>query len=109
MITFPHHLFRFRPKYSAEELAEHHRIGRTYNIESFKRHNRDQKDYATKCWLASEALKSMRADLKVHASIIDDTPPPPDRPWAVFYTPPIKGFKLKDYMSTEESGNDIAF
>lgn len=51
----------------------------------------------------------MRADLKANASIIDETPPPPDRPWGVFYTPPIKGFKLKDYMSTEENGNDVSF
>lgn len=74
----------------------------------FKRHNRDRKDYANKSWLMIEALKSMRPDLKANALIVDPTPPPKDRPFPIFYTPPIKGFKLKDYMKKAESTNDLS-
>ena len=33
------------------------------------------------------------------ALVIDDTPPPADRPWPMYATPPIEGFNYKDYIS----------
>ena len=96
-------LLRFKPDFSEEEKAEHYRIGRNYNIEAFKRHNRDGNDYATKIWLSAEAVKSLRPDLKAEAIIIDQQGPPKDRPWPMFVTPPIKGFRLRDYVKKTEA------
>jgi hypothetical protein len=62
-------------------------------------HNKTEKDLATKIWLQSEAMNSMRADLRAHADITDEEPPPADRPWPVWNTPPIKGFNPRDYMN----------
>ena len=98
-------LVRFKPAFTEEEKADHFRIGLNYNKEAFKRHNKQAKDFATKIWLSSEALKSLRPDLKEQACIIDMTPPPPDRPWPMFITPPVKGFRLKDYVKKEKDTN----
>ena len=61
-------------------------------------------------WIQSEAMASLRPDLRDQACIIDSTPPPKDRPWPMFLTPPIKGFRLKDYVKkSEDTSEDIEF
>jgi len=61
-----------------------------------------QKDLSTKIWLQQEALKAIPEALRVHALIIDDTPPPPNRPLPIYQTPPIKDFDVSKYLKDEE-------
>lgn len=61
---------------------------------------------ATKCWLQGEAIRSMRPDLKLQAEILDEEPPPFDRPWPFWNTPPIKGFNARDYMKKVDENDD---
>lgn len=89
---------RFKPKFSDEEKAEHFRIGRQYQINHRKRQNAMEKDLTNKIWLQHEALRSLPEKLRIAAEIIDETPPPPNRPWPVFDTPPIEGFDPKLYQ-----------
>ena len=96
----------FKPDFSDEELAEHAKIGRIYQQRTTQRHNRLQKDLATKVWLQHDALRSLPDNLRVHAEIIDDTPPPPDRPWPYFQTPPIKDFDAKQFMGKNDDEDD---
>ena len=70
------------------------------------RHNRLNKDIANKIWLQQEAIRAMTPELREHAIIIDETPPPPDRPWPVWMTPPIKGFNPRDYMGNKDDDLD---
>ena len=51
-------------------------------------------------------MRALRADLRAHAEIIDETPPPPDRPWPIWMTPPIKGFNPRDYMGNKGDDDD---
>lgn len=96
----------FKPDFSEEELAEHARIGRIYQQKMTQRHNRTQKDLATKIWMQHDALRSLPEGLRAHAETIDDTPPPPDRPWPFFQTPPIKDFNAKQFMGKKEDEDD---
>jgi Mitochondrial ribosomal protein L28 len=93
---------RFTPEFSAEELAEHSRIAKEYARQSMKRHNQQEKDLTTKIWLQQEAMRAMSPELRAQAEIIDDTPPPPDRPWPIWLTPPIKGFNPRDYLGDKD-------
>lgn len=68
-----------------------------------KRTQRQNKDLADKIWLQQEALRSLSGDLLAAALIIDDSPPPRNRPWTIWHTPPIKGFDIKKYMSEDSS------
>ena len=92
--------------FSEEELAEHFRIGQEYAKQSTIRSNKHGSDLSTKIWLQQEAMRALRADLRAHAEIIDDTPPPPDRPWPIWMTPPIKGFNPRDYMGNKGDNED---
>lgn len=65
-------------------------------------HNKLNKDLCTKMWLQSEAQDALPAELLEHALVIDNTPPPQDRPWPIFMTPPVPGLNLKD-MEEEEA------
>lgn len=67
-----------------------------------------EKDLATKIWLMQEALKAVPADLRERANIVDDTPPPTDRPWPLYMTPPVKDFNLKDYVGRDGSAVDTS-
>lgn len=87
--------------FTEEELAEHHRIGLEYNRQMMIQHNKMNKDLSTKMWLQDEAMNALPKDLLQHALVIDSTPPPPDRPWPIFMTPPIPELNLKD-MEEEE-------
>ena len=96
----------FKPDFSDEELAEHARIGRIYQQKTTQRHNRTQKDLATKIWMQHDALRSLPESLRAHAETIDDTPPPPDRPWPFFQTPPIKDFNARQFMGKKEDEDE---
>ena len=59
-----------------------------------------------KIWLQQEALRAMPHDLYEEAIKIDDTPPPANRPWPFFDTPPIEGFNINDYVKSENEDED---
>ena len=61
-------------------MAEHARIGREYTIQSQRRTNTMNKDISQKIWLQQEAIRALPEALRIEATIIDDTPPPKDRP-----------------------------
>lgn len=95
---------RVKIEWSEEEEKEHQRIGREYNIQSFVRHQRLSKDLADKIWFMHEAIDALPEKLKAAAKEVDHSPPPRDRPWAMWSTPPIKGFDDSPY-SKEDSGD----
>jgi hypothetical protein len=88
----------WKPPYTEEELAAHAVIAKEHTRQNMRRTNKYNKDLSTKIWLMQEALRSMPPALAANALIIDETPPPPDRPWPFFDTPPIPGFNSKDYV-----------
>jgi hypothetical protein len=49
-----------------------------------------------------EAIAALPPKLQESARIIDHTPPPRDRPWPMWATPPIKGFDDTPYAKAEE-------
>lgn len=87
----------FKPKFSEEELAEHATIARTYQRKLTELNNKLGKDLTNKIWLQQEALRAMPDNLRAKAEQIDDTPPPPDRPWPLWDTPPVKDFDAKQF------------
>jgi hypothetical protein len=90
-------------KFSPEEMAEHKRIADIYNRETSKRQAREDKDIATKIWLQQAAIEAIPTErLKDAALVIDETPPPTNRPFPFFATPPIKGFDVSDVDGTKE-------
>ena len=97
---------RFKPEYSEEELAEHSRIAKEYQRQSQIRHNQMEKDISTKIWLQQEALRAIPTDMYEACVEIDDTPPPANRPWPFFATPPVEDFNPRDYMKTEDDDDD---
>ena len=64
------------------------------------------KDVSNKIWLQQEALRAMPHDLYEEAIKIDDTPPPANRPWPFFDTPPIEDFNIKDYIKSGDGEDD---
>jgi hypothetical protein len=98
---------RFKPNYTAEEKADNFRIGKQYNIQSFRKHNKESQDFANKSWLQKEAIESMRPDLRANAMKVDRTKPPADRPWPHWDTPPIKGFKMQDYTKVAQTTSEL--
>lgn len=108
IITLLHAVInRFKPAFTAEEKAENFRIGVQYNRESFKKHNKESKDFANKSWLQREAIESMRPDLRANAVKVDRTKAPADRPWPHWDTPPIKGFKMQDFTKVAQTTSEI--
>ena len=93
---------KFKPSFTEEELKEHERIAKEYQRQMSIRHNTLEKDLSTKIWLQQEALRSIPPELYEHATLVDDTPPPANRPWPFFATPPIEGFDPKEYIKSEE-------
>ena len=92
-----------KPKFTPEELAEHARIGREFNIQSQRRENKLNNDLSTKIWLMQDALKALPEKLRIEAEIIDESPPPKDRPiFGIWDTPPIKGFDSSKYDSKHD-------
>jgi hypothetical protein len=66
------------------------------------------KDLTLKMYLQQDALKALPPDLKALASEIDETPPPRNRPWPMWYTPPVPGLKLEDPDRDENEEQSIA-
>ena len=97
---------RLKIKFSEEEAQEHFRIGKEYNRQCRIRSNQLNKEYATKCWLLNEAVKALPEHLRAHATTVDETPPPEGRQLPIFDTPPIKGFKVSDYLKKGEDEED---
>lgn len=95
-------LFRIKLKFSDEEQAEHNRIGKEYNRQSTQDHNRLEHDLTNKVWLQQEAMRALPPKLREAAEILDETPPPPHRPWPLYHTPPIKDFNIDLYVSRTE-------
>jgi hypothetical protein len=85
-------------QFSEEELAEHNRIAREYGRQSAIRHNTYEHDLTNKIWLQQEAIRALPAELTAHALELDETPPPADRPWPYYYTPPIENFSAMNIM-----------
>jgi len=50
----------------------------------------------------NEASNALPPHLKAAADVIDDSEVPADRPYPRWHTPPIKGFKINDYVKTDE-------
>jgi len=97
---------KFKPVFPPEELAEHARIAKEYRSGSLKRHNRRMKDLSTKICLQHDALEALPEDLRKHALIVDETPPPANRPWANWSTPPIPNFDAKNFLGKKEEDED---
>lgn len=101
-----HSLSRFKPEFTPEEKEHHKEIARRYIKEARNRDNKTNKDIADKIWMQQEAMRSLTGPLLEAASVIDDTPPPPDRPWAIWQTPPIKNFDINAYKDFEKKDGD---
>jgi hypothetical protein len=101
-----HSISRFKPEFTPEEKERHKEIARHYIKESRNRDNKTNKDIADKIWIQQEAMRSLTGHLLEAASVIDDTPPPPDRPWAIWQTPPIKNFDMNAYKDFEKKDGD---
>jgi hypothetical protein len=99
-------IYKTKPNFTEEELKEHERIGKEYYRQSTIENNKFEKDLANKIWLQQEAIRALPEELRKATQIIDDTPPPPNRPWALYHTPPIKGFNLNDYIKTKKDDDD---
>jgi hypothetical protein len=98
---------KFKPEFSEEELAEHTRIGRIYQQKTTQRANMYNKDISTKIWMQQEALRALPDNLRIKAEELDESPPPPDRPWPIWMTPPIKDFDYKKFTRAKgEEGED---
>lgn len=93
---------KYEIPFTEEEKAEHFQIGREYSRQIRIRDNQEKKDLATKIWLQQEAMLALPPDLRSHAEVIDETPPPRGRPWPIWQTPPIKGFNVQDYITHSE-------
>lgn len=88
--------------FSEEEEAEHKRIGAEYTRQRMIQDNQFKKDLSTKIWLQQEALRALPPSLRQAAEEVDDTPPPEDRPFPIFMTPPVPGLNLRDESADDE-------
>lgn len=89
-------------EWTEEEAKENFDIGLEYNRQTTIRHNKNEKDLTNKIWIQCDALDAMPDHLREHAEIIDESPPPADRPWPIWATPPIKGFNASDYANAND-------
>ena len=98
---------RIKFDYSDEELAEHARIAKNYQRKKLQEKNKMNKDIADKIWLQQEAMRALPDHLRAAAEVIDDEPPPEDREFTIWQTPPIKGFNIRDYENdgVDEDGD----
>ena len=69
--------------------------------------NKFKKDLSTKAWLQQEAIKALPEHLRAAALIVDDTPPPEDRPFPIFMTPPVPGLNLKDESKQDDDAPEL--
>jgi hypothetical protein len=106
MLLIHTHTHRIKLKFTPEELVEHSRIAREYQRQSTIVHNQLQKDMTDKIWMQQEAMRSLPEHLRAAALICDETPPPEDRPWPIWDTPPIAGFNPQDYLDDGKKADD---
>mmetsp|Transcript_8208 Transcript_8208/g.17748 ORF Transcript_8208/g.17748 Transcript_8208/m.17748 type:complete len:210 (-) Transcript_8208:258-887(-) len=106
------------PPASDEEMERRYNIGRTYVIESFKRHNRENHDLANKIRMKRHAMnylpregeigdevldgKSVYGTWRSEAEKINMNWGPPDHRPIPMHTPPIEGFDITQYMDQED-------
>ena len=95
---------QFKPKFSEDEQRQHETIAREYQVQMRRRSNRHGKDIACKIWLQEEALRSLPLSLQKSAEAIDEMPPPSNRPWALYQTPPLKGFDIRNFVKKVDGG-----
>lgn len=99
---------RKRRQFPPEVAEEHARIGREYNRQMFIQHNQHVKDMTLKIYLRQDAMKALPPDLYKLASVIDETPPPRNRPYPIWYTPPVPGLLLTDPDGEENEEQTMA-
>jgi hypothetical protein len=93
--------------FTPEEEAEHRRIAEEFNRMTTLEDQRLMEDISTKCWLQQEAIKAIpNEELRAAALIIDESPPPPHRPFPEYDSPPIAGFDVKDFDGSRISDDD---
>lgn len=57
-------------------------------------------------WLMQEAMRALPDDLRKHAEIIDESPPPENRPQSgIWETPPVPGFNIAKYTKRTGEGS----
>ena len=99
--------------FTPEEEEAHAAIAKTYNANMMKRQNRMVKDITLKIVLKKAAMRALPENLRIQAEIIDDTPPPNNRPFPIFDTPPIKDFDFRKYIKgsggDDKEGDDVYF
>jgi hypothetical protein len=55
--------------------------------------------------MQQDAVNALPEALRAAALVLDETPPPEDRPFPIFMTPPVPGLNLKD--ETQEEDEDL--
>jgi hypothetical protein len=100
--------YRSRHEFPEDIAAEHARIGREYNRQMFIQHNQEVKDLTLKIYLQQDAMKALPPDLFELASVIDETPPPRNRPYPIWHTPPVPGLLLNDPDGEENEEQSMA-
>jgi hypothetical protein len=100
-------LFRTKIIFSEVELAEHSRIAKEYNRQMFIYDNQMKKDLSIKIWLQQEALRSLPVDLRNLAEVVDETPPPKNRPYPMWLTPPVPGLELENPDEDDNEDEEI--
>mmetsp|Transcript_17547 Transcript_17547/g.29415 ORF Transcript_17547/g.29415 Transcript_17547/m.29415 type:complete len:181 (+) Transcript_17547:30-572(+) len=93
--------------FTPEEQEEHKRIGREYNRQRMIQDNMFKKDLSTKIWMQQDAMNALPEALRKAAAEIDETPPPEDRPFPIFLTPPVPGLNLKDESKEDDEDPDF--
>ena len=97
---------RLKIDFTDEERKQHEIIAKNFAKQSQIRHNKYEKDLTTKIYLQGDALLALPEQLRIAAEVIDHEPPPSDRPMAVWSTPPIKGFDVRDYIKSNEDEDE---
>lgn len=62
----------------------------------FIQHNQIVKDLTLKIYLQQDAIKALPPDLAALALVTDEEPPPRNRPYPIYNTPPIPGIDVGD-------------
>ncbi|KAL0592487.1 hypothetical protein ABG067_000053 [Albugo candida] len=92
--------------FTEEEKEQHRIIGHRYNRMTSIKHNHWQRDLQTKIDLKWKAINALPKELQEEALEEDYDPIPPGS-YIPSWTPPIKGFRLKDQaIELREEYND---
>jgi hypothetical protein len=90
--------------FDEETLARHERIGALHAKKSAERSHDMIQDLTDKIWYQQDAIYALPQHLFEKAMEIDETPPPSDRPFPIWETPPIPGFQYSDVVRNARSG-----